>query len=286
MGNQLGSRGHIDPVHVWIANRWRCRSKIDLLCPCIARHVDNLSASCTAHNRVIHQHHVFAFKLQWHRVQLLAHGFLALVLPGHNERAPNVTIFHQTLAELDAQLMGHGLSRNAAGIRYGNDDIDFEIRTQPANLFAQCFPLPHPGLVNRNSIHQRIGSGEIDMLEYAGVHARALRTLAPMEFAIHINKDRFARCHIADHSETQYIERDTLGGEHIVGAPCTLASADHQWPDTQRVAKTQDTVIKHQRHRGIATAAAPVHCRHSGKYVICSGTQLTQGLHFMGEHIE
>src|SRR3546814_19265404 len=56
-------------------------------------------------NGIVHQHHVLAAKFQLDGVALLAYGFFPRSLAGHDESTTDVAVLHETLAELDDQVV-------------------------------------------------------------------------------------------------------------------------------------------------------------------------------------
>ena len=286
MGDKFGRGRHIDTVDIGVAHRRRCRREEYLCGPGIPGHLDNLAAGGAADDGVIHQHHVLALELQRYRVEFLAHGLFALVLAGHDEGAADVAIFHQPLAKLDAQFVRHGLGGDTAGIGNRDDDVDVQIRSQPANLLAQGLALSHPCFVDGYFVHQGIGPGEINVLENTGAQARAAGALAPVQPALHVDKHRFAGRNVADQGKAQHIQCHAFRGKHVFRTLRALARADDKWPDTQRVAKTQHPVIDHQAHGRVTAAAALVNRRNGGEDILRARAQLAQGLHLMGENVE
>ena len=130
--------------------------------------MNNLAARRAPHDRVVNQQDGFILKLQRHGIELLSHRLFPFTLPGHDESAPDVAIFHKAFTELDPQLVGQRLPRNSAGIRNGNYDIDIVLGSFAQNLFGQRCALAHARLIDRDAIDERIGTCEIDMLKNAG----------------------------------------------------------------------------------------------------------------------
>ncbi len=82
------------------------------------------------------------------------------------------------------------------------------------------------------------------------------------------------------------VERDALGGEHVLAPARTLARADHERTDAVRIAESQHAVPQHHRDHRVAAAQAPVDRAHGGKDVGHRGSQVADPLQFAGEHVE
>ena len=102
-GDQLGTRGHIDAVHIRVAHRGGGRGEVDLVGTRLARHLHDLMRRGPTHDGIIHQQHVFAAKLDAHRIELLTHGFSAHRLPRHDEGAPHIAVLDEPLAIVQVQ---------------------------------------------------------------------------------------------------------------------------------------------------------------------------------------
>jgi hypothetical protein len=74
-------------------------------------------------------------------VELLAHGLLALLLPGHDEGAADVAVLDESLAVLDAQALGQGQRRGAAAVRDGDDHVDVVVGRSRWILRASFSPM-------------------------------------------------------------------------------------------------------------------------------------------------
>ena len=76
-----------------------------MLSASIASHLDDFTAGGATDNGIINQQDIFAHKLELNRVELLAYGFFPLTLARHNERAADITVFHEALAVLHVQMI-------------------------------------------------------------------------------------------------------------------------------------------------------------------------------------
>src|SRR5579862_5733253 len=103
--HQLAHRRHVDPVDIGEAHRRGGGGEVHLGGARLARQLDDLRGRGAAHDRVIDQQHRLAAKLEVNRVELAAHRFLALLLPGHDEGAADVAILDEAFAVLDAEAL-------------------------------------------------------------------------------------------------------------------------------------------------------------------------------------
>ena len=92
------------------------QTQVNSFCTRISRHLNDLTAGRAPHNGVVDQKHRFILKLQRYGVELLAHGLFPLALPGHDEGATDVAVFHKPFAKLHAQLISERLTGDTAGI--------------------------------------------------------------------------------------------------------------------------------------------------------------------------
>ncbi len=69
-GNQLGARRHINSVDIRKTHRGCGRTHVDLLRALLPNHRDDLADRRPAHNRVVHQQHVFALECLRNWIQL------------------------------------------------------------------------------------------------------------------------------------------------------------------------------------------------------------------------
>ena len=68
-----------------------------------------------------------------------------------------------------------------------------------------------------------------------------------MQPAVLVDEDRLARRHVAHQREAEHVERDALGGEHVLDAARGLALAEHERADAVRVAEADDAVADDHR---------------------------------------
>src|SRR5690606_27578141 len=125
--------GHVDTVHVRVAHGRRRGCEVHASRTGLTREIDDLRGRRAAHDRVVDQQDVLAAELEVDDVELRAHRLRALLLPRHDERPPDVAIFHETFAVLDAKNLRHLHRRRAARVWNWNDDVDVVIRPNAAN---------------------------------------------------------------------------------------------------------------------------------------------------------
>jgi hypothetical protein len=83
-----------------------------------------------------------------------------------------------------------------------------------------------------------------------GVWRTARRTARAA--AVLVDEHRLARRDVAHDLEAEHVERDALGGEHVLECPSACAPAEHQRADAVRVAEAEHAVADHHRDDGIA----------------------------------
>ena len=67
---------------------------------------------------------------------------------------------------------------------------------------------------------------------------------------------------VAHHLEAQRVERDALGGDHVLVALLGLGAAEDERPDAVGVAEREQPVAGDHRHHRVGAAAAPVDAGH------------------------
>ena len=110
---------------------------------------------------VVDDQHVLFSELQVDGIQFPPDGLLAQRLPGHDKRAPDITVLDETFAILYVQVIGKRQSRGAACIRHRDDNVDVVIGALTQNLPGQRLAHAKSRLVHRYVIEQRVGPGEI-----------------------------------------------------------------------------------------------------------------------------
>ena len=150
---------HIDPVDIGKPHRWRCRCKIYLIRTCLLGHLYNLSAGCSPHDRVIHQQHILTPKLHTHRVEFLPDGFTTLLLTRHDECSADITVLNETLSEVKSESVGKLQCTRSARVWNWNDHVDIQMTHILGDLIGKALTHIQPSLIDRDTIHHRIGTG-------------------------------------------------------------------------------------------------------------------------------
>ena len=155
------------------------------------------------------------------------------------------------------------------------------------HLARKARPHAHARLVYRYAVDNRVRTGKVDELEYAGVVPGIDRALSAVEITLLVNEYRLARRHVAHALEAQGIERHAFRGDQILRSFFVLGHADYQRPDAERIAKRQQAITGDHRHDRISAPAASMHPRdglENGRWI-----ELETGagfLEFMCQHVE
>ena len=131
--------------------------------------MNQLHTRRSSHNGVIHQKNIQAGKLALDRVQFESHCLLPLLLPGHDEGAGDVPVLDKALAiglpESVCALEGRG----AGGVWDGDDHMDVMVGNFLHDPFRQSVAHIQTRVVDSHSVHNRVGSREVDVLEETGI---------------------------------------------------------------------------------------------------------------------
>ena len=144
-----------------------------------------------------------------------------------------------------------------------------------------------PALVHRNRVHDRVGSGKVDVFEDAGRENGFGRTLAAVERSAFIDEDGLARQDVSHQLEAECGERDAFGSDQIFGSLVGVIAAEYERTDSKWVTEREQPVARYQGHHGVGPAATPVHVRHCRKDGL--GVELLTlcgELQFVREHVE
>src|SRR5690606_22915823 len=130
--------------------------EVDLLSACIARHLNDLFAGGAADGGIVDQEHVLAPELELDRVELSSHRFLALRLTGHDEGTTDVAVLHEAFAILQAEVAGDADRGGTRRVRYGNDDINVEVRPGLCDVLRELLAHSNPALVDRDVVNHGV----------------------------------------------------------------------------------------------------------------------------------
>ena len=111
-------------------------------------------------------------------------------------------------------------------------------------------------------------------------------TLLRVQTAGFVNEHRFTGGDVTQGFETEHIERDRLGGEHVLKSFGRLARTENERTNAVRIAKTQDAVTDHHRDDRIAAATTTIQRRHCSENVSGGDTRCTHALQLGSEHVE
>ena len=100
-------------------------------------------------------------------VQLPSNRLFSQGLAGHDERATNVAIFHETLTIGEVQGLGHLQSGNASRIGNWNHNIDVVVWPGFKQSLSKTLSLIEARLVDRHAVNDRIGPSKVDVFEDA-----------------------------------------------------------------------------------------------------------------------
>ena len=238
-------------------------------------------------------------ELQVDRVQLLRDGPQALILPGHDEGAANVTVFDKSLAKLDAERVRQRDRRGAARFGNGDDDVNVvpaalvppvdavaALLVAGQNALREFFSHAQAGAVDRNVVDHRVFAGEVDVLE----DARRVRSGASAArrhmAAVGVREQRFAGLDVAHEVETLNVDGAALGSHHHLFALRAPAHAEGQRTDAVRIAEGDDAAAIDHRDRGVRAAATPVDAGHRGENLFVVRLVGAHLLQLVGEDVE
>ena len=209
-GNEFGSRGHIDAVHIGKTHRGRGRGKVNFFSAGFTRHHDDFAAGGAAHDGIIHQQNIAPLEFLGDGIEFLAHRFTPRRLAGHDESAADIAVFNKAFAIRQIESCGQIHGRMTARIGNGNHGINGQVRHGAADFVGQKIAHARPRLINRNAIHDGVRPRQINKLEHAGRMHGVFRALPTNEIAAHINQNRFARLDIPQQLKAQRINRHAL----------------------------------------------------------------------------
>ena len=227
----------------------------------LAQHPDLRALGVAAHDRVVDDDEPLAADHVLEGVELEPDAELAQGLAGLDERAADVGVLDEALAERDAALLGvPGGGRGARlGDRHHQVGVDRELAGQPAaHLDAR--------LVHAAAADGGVGAGEVDVLEHAALGLRLGEPVGAQ--AVLVDRDQLARLDLADDAGADRGERGVSRGDD----PAALEPAQHQRPDALRVAGGVQGVLVHpdeaeralQLRQHLERRAAPARCRGGG----------------------
>ncbi len=204
----------------------------------LAEHPDLGALGVAAHDRVVDDDQLLAADHVLERVELEPDAELAQGLAGLDERAPDVGVLDEALAERDAALLGVARRGRRAGLgdRHHQVGLDRELAGQ---LAAHLDPRGVHGLAGDGGV----GAGEVDVLEHAALAGRLGEPVGAQP--VLVDRDQLAGLDLADHAGADGRQRGVLGGDH----PAAVEPAEDQRADALRVARGVQGVLVHPDER-------------------------------------
>jgi hypothetical protein len=107
-----------------------------------------------------------------------------------------------------------------------------------------------------------------------------------VQVAAHIDQHALAGGDISDQLEAVDIQRDALGGDHVLRAAVGLALAVDRRADAVGVAEAEQAKARDHRHGRVAAATTTMHALNGAEDVVLVDPQAVLRLQLMREHIE
>ncbi len=240
----------------------------------VEEHAHDLPRRVAAHDRVVDGDDALARDLR-DRVVLEPDPLAAQLLVGLDERALDVAVLDQPLAEGEAEPSREADGRRRAGIRDRQHEVGLDRR-----LGREAFAHPHPRAVHLDALERRVGAREVEELPDAERSARGgLERLHGTEPA-RVGDDDLARLDLAHHLGADEVESTRLGGDHpgfravggdqvsLPGAGGSAADAagvdpaEHERTEAVRVAEGDQPPLREGDDR--VRAVEPPHRARSG----------------------
>lgn len=143
--------------------------------------------------------------------------------------------------------------------------------------------------VHRDSIHDGIGAGEVNILEDVGSIGLLRNNLVELRFPVLLDKNSLSREDIPEVAEAQLTESNALGSEHVVGTTFEGGggTASHnEGADTIFVTESQDTEASNHGSDSPATLAPLVRLPEGNEDVVGVDTRLAGLVQGVGKDVE
>ncbi len=205
----------------------------------VPHHLHDLDAGGAAHDRIVDQNDALALDHRAVGVVLHPDAEFANRLGRLDERAPDIVVAND--AEFERQAAGARIAdrRRNAGIGDRHDHIGVS-----RGLARQLRSQRLAGVVDASPVDDRIGPGEIDVLEYAGPH----RLPRHWEEALHpvaVNDHHFAVLDVAD----EFCSDDVEGAGLRAQDRAALKLAEHQRANAERIAGADKLLVGQRDQR-------------------------------------
>ena len=130
-------------------------------------------------------------------------------------------------------------SAGAARVRDRDHHVDIDLAPAALEFIGQEFPHVQTCFIYRDTVKDRIRTGQIHILENAWIEAGIVAALPAVQIAVKIDEHRFTGRDIAQEFEAQGIQRHAFRCNQIFRAECCFVDADHQRADTVGIAECQ-----------------------------------------------
>jgi len=125
---------------------------------------------------------------------------------------------------------------------YGNDDIDIVVGSKLLqDLIGKGLTHGQTALVDRDAVHDGIGTREVDVLKDTGGEAGIGNQLASGHVSVLVDNDGLTGLEILKVGEAATIANNTLRGKHVVRALGGLTLGKANGTNTIRVTETDDS---------------------------------------------
>ena len=168
IGDEFLHGGHIDAIHVRVANRRGGRGEEDLRSTHLLRHLHDLGTRRTTDDRIVHEQNVLALEFVWDGIQLPADGSCSKGLTRHDEGSSDVSILHESLPVGNTEFPCQLQRSDASAVWDGDDTVDSFTIPRGGDAFCEHPTHVQSGLVDRDPVDHGIRTCEVDMLEDAG----------------------------------------------------------------------------------------------------------------------
>ena len=205
----------------------------------LAHHAHDLHRGGAAHEAVVDEHDALAVDDGAVGRVLQAHAELAHRLRRLDEGAADIVVADDAELVGDAAGLGVADRRRHAGIGHRHDDVGLG-RRLAGELGADR--LAH--LVDVAAVHDRVGAGEIDVLEDAGPHGLTRREADRFDALVR-DDDDLAVLDVAHEAGADDVERAGLGGEDVAA----VELAEHERADAERIARADQLLVGERDER-------------------------------------
>lgn len=266
--------------------------KDDLAGTGLTSHAHNLPTGSAAHNGIIHQQDDTVLELGLHGAELSPDALLPGLLAGQDEGTVDVTVLDEAVGEGLPKLLRYHGSSSITGLRDRDDHIDLLDTLLSENLLDLVGKLLAHVLsaaVHRDSIHDGIRAGEVNILEDVRSISFLLNNLVELRLPILLDKHSLSRENILEVAEAQLTESNTLGSEHVVDTTFESGrgtGSHDEGADTVFVTESQDSEASNHGSDGPATLAPLVRLPEGNEDVVGVDTSFASLVQGVGKDVE